>query len=127
VVNARDAMPADRAGLIRIRTAPGDPSDLPDVEGAGGAAARCVSITVADDGVGMTDEVRRQILEPFFTTKGDAGTGLGLAQVDMFMREIGGALHIDSRSGAGTEIRLLLPVDGPSASEVAGVQPPEDG
>jgi CheY-like chemotaxis protein len=69
-----------------------------------------VSISVTDDGCGMTDEVRLRAVEPFFTTKGaGAGTGLGLSQIYGFVTQSGGALWIKSAPGAGTVISLLLP------------------
>ena len=68
-----------------------------------------VRVTVADDGPGMTSEIARRALEPFYTTKGEAGTGLGLSQVYGFVRQVGGELHIESESGAGTTVELFFP------------------
>jgi two-component system, NtrC family, sensor kinase len=68
-----------------------------------------VCLSVQDDGSGMTDAVRRQAFEPYYTTKGVAGTGLGLSQVYGFMRQIGGEVLIDSRPGTGTTFHLLFP------------------
>jgi signal transduction histidine kinase len=68
-----------------------------------------VCLEVEDDGPGMSEDVRRRALEPFFTTKGEAGTGLGLAQVYGFMQQIGGSVVIDSTPGAGTAVRLYFP------------------
>jgi signal transduction histidine kinase len=53
--------------------------------------------------------VRRHAAEPFFTTKGEEGTGLGLAQVYGFMQQLGGDLTIDSQPGAGTAVHLCFP------------------
>jgi signal transduction histidine kinase len=58
----------------------------------------------------MTEEVRRRALEPFYTTKGEAGTGLGLSQVYGFMQQLGGSVMLESSPGAGTDVRLLFPV-----------------
>jgi signal transduction histidine kinase len=58
----------------------------------------------------MTEPVRRRALEPFYTTKGEAGTGLGLPQVYGFMQQLGGALAIESAPGRGTTVRLFFPV-----------------
>jgi len=109
VVNARDALPPDSAdaGWVRISTqaCEGRP-------GSGLARAKTgafVCLTVADNGAGMTPEVRRRALEPFFTTKGEAGTGLGLSQVRAFVRDSGGEMEIISEPGAGTAVRLYLP------------------
>jgi two-component system, NtrC family, sensor kinase len=120
VVNAKDAVSPGRHGHVRIRTALSE-----NLIRSGGsrphAADDLVCISVADNGIGMTEEVRQQILEPFFTTKGEAGTGLGLAQVDMFMQETGGKLRIESECGVGTEVQLLLP-----SEESAGALDPDD-
>lgn len=80
-------------------------------------AGAIVRIAVADDGVGMTEEVREQALLPFFTTKGafaqDAhhipGTGLGLAIVQRIVEEHGGTIAIESRPGEGTRITVAFP------------------
>ena len=69
-------------------------------------------LEVTDSGVGMDDETRRRCLEPFFTTKGERGTGLGLAMVFGMAQRHGATLEIDSRPGVGTTMRLLFPVAG---------------
>ena len=94
VVNARDAMAGRGRIVLRTYAAPG----------AGGAC-----LTVEDEGPGMSGETRRRALEPFFTTKGEAGTGLGLAQVYGFLQQIGGNLEIDSAPGKGTRVHLRFP------------------
>lgn len=102
VVNARDAMGAE--GAINIRAYDGNDDDT----GAGEPRSDFVCLEVRDDGAGMSDEVRRRALDPFFTTKGESGTGLGLAQVYGFMQQVGGDLSIQSRPGAGTTVRLYF-------------------
>jgi signal transduction histidine kinase len=67
-------------------------------------------VTVQDNGRGMSDAVRRHAAEPFFTTKGEEGTGLGLAQVHGFVEQLGGDVTIDSAPGAGTAVHLCFPV-----------------
>jgi signal transduction histidine kinase len=101
VVNARDAMAG--AGRIVVR------AYACDDDGLGRGAAPHVCLSVRDTGHGMTDEVRRRALEPFFTTKGEAGTGLGLSQVYGFIQQLGGNVIIESSLGIGTEVRLLFP------------------
>ena len=68
-----------------------------------------VSIDVTDTGVGMDDDTRRRCLEPFYTTKGERGTGLGLAMVYGMVQRHSAELVIDSAPGQGTTIRLLFP------------------
>jgi signal transduction histidine kinase len=69
-------------------------------------------IEVTDTGTGMTPEVLAHAMEPFFSARADgSGTGLGLAMVYGFIRQSGGDIHIDSCPGAGTTVRLTLPLD----------------
>jgi signal transduction histidine kinase len=111
VVNARDAMGGLRAarGRVVLRLAP--------VERAAGTrlfrrapTQRFVELAVEDNGPGMPEDVRLRAVEPFFTTKGEAGTGLGLAQVYGVLHQLGGDVVIDSEPGKGTTVRLLFPV-----------------
>jgi len=98
IFNAVDASP--KGGVIVVR------SSVPAAE------PRRVLLEVTDSGVGMDEETRRQCLEPFFTTKGERGTGLGLAMVFGMAQRHGATLEIDSRPGMGTTMRLLFPVSG---------------
>jgi signal transduction histidine kinase len=66
-------------------------------------------IEVTDTGSGMSAEVRERCLEPFFSTKGDNGTGLGLAMVFGIVQRHQGTLEIDSEPGRGSTFRLRLP------------------
>ena len=107
-VNARDAMP--QGGQLSIRTSSlqlGD-ADLPlHPEGRAGRFA-CLSIT--DNGVGMSREVRAHIFEPFFTTKEQGkGTGLGLATVYGIIKQHDGWITVYSEPGHGTTFRIYLP------------------
>ena len=70
-----------------------------------------VEIVVADDGVGMSDDVQRHAFDPFFTTlRGQGGTGLGLHIVHTIVVEkLGGRLKLTSEAGAGTAVQLVLP------------------
>jgi CheY-like chemotaxis protein len=67
----------------------------------------------------MNDETRRRCLEPFFTTKGNRGTGLGLAMVYGMAQRHGARLEIDSEVGAGTTIRLVFPIGAPPLTATA--------
>ncbi len=68
-----------------------------------------VKVTVRDSGTGMTEEVRRNCLQPFFTTKGDRGTGIGLAMVNSAVAKFGGTLDIESAPGEGTTFIASFP------------------
>ncbi len=67
-------------------------------------------IELSDTGAGMTEEVRSRCLEPFFSTKGDNGTGLGLAMVHGIIRRHGGEMEIESELGKGTTFKITLPL-----------------
>ena len=103
VINARDAMP--KGGEVQISTARWAAENV-----ASGAMPReYVRVRVKDNGVGMTDEVLRNIFRPFFTTKGEQGTGLGLPQVAAFLRHVGGHVSVASAVGSGTTVDLFFP------------------
>ena len=109
VVNARDAMP--EGGTMEITTK----AEAPDPAGA-----HFVSITVVDTGPGMTPEVAARAFEPFFTTKPiGKGSGLGLSQVYGFVTAAGGRVEIDSAPGAGSSIRIRLPLSHGAVSSPA--------
>ena len=75
-----------------------------------GMASRYVEFSVSDNGPGMTPEVQRRSVDPFFTTKStNSGTGLGLSMVYGFVQQNEGMLRIYSEEGAGTTVRLILP------------------
>jgi signal transduction histidine kinase len=112
IFNAVDAMPD--GGVIEVRTS------MPAVSERG-AAGRQVWLEVSDTGIGMDEETRRRCLEPFFTTKGERGTGLGLAMVYGMAQRHGCALEIDSKPGAGTTIRLVFPVSAAALSPTVRV------
>ena len=102
VFNAVDALP--EGGHITIRTC------NTEVRGPQGLAEPAVQLEVSDDGIGMDEETRRRCLEPFFTTKGDRGTGLGLAMVYGMAKRHSAGLDVDSKPGKGTTFRLTFRV-----------------
>ena len=95
-INARDAM--DGRGVLEVSFA-NVRSDRRD----------WIDLSVSDTGCGMPTEVVAKALEPFFTTKGRSGSGLGLASVKRFVDGCGGTLSIDSVVGRGTTFRIRLP------------------
>lgn len=94
VLNAVQAMPA--GGTLTVSTRPTD--------------GRGVCVEVADTGVGMTDRVRRRIFEPLYTTKGTAGTGMGLTVSQGIVQEHNGRIEVESSPGRGTLFRLVFPL-----------------
>jgi CheY-like chemotaxis protein len=114
--NSGQAMPA--GGRLVVET-------LPVSIDAGYAAAHpwarsgdYAEIRVTDAGIGIDEAVRSRVFEPFFTTKAQ-GTGLGLAVVHGIVEQHGGCIHIDSKPGVGTTVRVLLPNVGPPDSKHA--------
>ena len=113
--------------LERIRPVTGSEADLRealtnlifnavDAMPQGGTITVCthtsnsrIIMEVADTGTGMTEEVRQRCLEPFFTTKGDRGTGLGLSMVYGILQRHQGTVEIETTLGKGTTFRLSLP------------------
>ena len=73
----------------------------------------CVAVSVADSGMGVPEQYRKKIWDPFFTTKSETGTGLGLWLVEETVRKNGGSIHMRTSSSPlrhGTTFRLLLPI-----------------
>lgn len=97
IFNAVDAMP--QGGAITLRSAVDETR-----------STRSVIIEVIDEGVGMDEKTRVQCLEPFFTTKGERGTGLGLAMVFGIVKRHDAELELDSAPGKGTTVRLVFPI-----------------
>jgi two-component system, cell cycle sensor histidine kinase and response regulator CckA len=87
---------------------------------------RAVHVAVKDTGVGMTEEVKRRALDPFFTTKTRGlGTGLGLSLVRGVVQGAGGLLRIESAPGKGTTVTIMLPaVEEPSLGGLSSEGPP---
>ena len=103
IFNAVDAMPEGGTLTLRTKTS--------------GGAARMVQVEVSDTGAGMDEDTQRRCLEPFFTTKGERGTGLGLAMVYGIVRRHGADIEIESAVGKGTTMRLSFPMP---AAQAAG-------
>ncbi len=110
-INARDAMPEGGTLTFRAVACTSIPVDiLPAPDQAGRHEGGFVALSIADTGVGMSDDVRERAFEPFFTTKpAGRGTGLGLSTVYGFVRQSNGAVRVDSAPGAGTTVTLYIP------------------
>ena len=100
VFNAVDAMP--KGGTLGLRAVVREPNVVLEVE---------------DTGVGMSAEHIGKCLEPFYTTKGTRGTGLGLSTVFGTMQRHQGEMEIDSEEGKGTTVRLIFPIRHPEQHE----------
>jgi len=69
-----------------------------------------VQLSIEDDGVGMSKAIQDKIFDPFFSTKGEQGSGLGLSQVYGFIKSSMGAINVYSELGSGTRFSLYLPI-----------------
>ena len=119
IFNAVDAMP--EGGTLTIRTWSTEDGASSSTRG------RSVMLQVADTGIGMKPETRARCLEPFFTTKGERGTGLGLAMVYGMVQRHDAELEITSEIGQGTTIRIQFPALGfvvPAAKESVVIAAP---
>jgi CheY-like chemotaxis protein len=91
-------------GTIGIRAGKASGKVHPDLD-----PGDYVTLTVSDNGSGMTPEIAARAFEPFFSTKGvGKGTGLGLSMVFGVVSQAGGAVEIETEEGEGTTIRLFL-------------------
>ena len=111
IFNAVDAMPEGGTLTVRSRVVTSGPHV--------GDAHRQVQVEVSDTGVGMDEETRRRCLEPFYTTKGERGTGLGLAMVYGMVQRHSADLEIESTLRRGTTVRVTFAVAEPFAPGAA--------
>ncbi|TLY95411.1 MAG: PAS domain S-box protein [Gammaproteobacteria bacterium] len=116
IFNAVDAMP--NGGPLTVRTRVAQQQGSPAEEGA---VPRFVQVEVIDGGIGMDEDTRRRCLEPFFSTKGERGTGLGLAMVYGAVQRHSADIEIESAVGQGTTMRLAFAIP---ATPAVGAAPP---
>lgn len=106
LINARDAMPYGGEIIISTQNV-----ELAAVES--GAGGHYVNVSVRDTGHGIPEDILSRVRDPFFTTKEvEKGSGLGLSQVDGFVRQSGGHVEITSQPGAWTNVSMFFPVAG---------------
>jgi two-component system cell cycle sensor histidine kinase/response regulator CckA len=92
VVNARDASERNQSITIGLK-----------------ADENFVELFVRDEGIGMSPEIQARIFEPFFSTKKEKGTGLGLTSVRAIVEEYHGQIHVSSKLGKGTTVKVSFP------------------
>ena len=105
VQNGADAMPD--GGVLEITTRNVDLEGEPTSDDR--VLDDCVALRVRDTGLGIDEDDLDNVFEPFYTTKGRQGTGLGLATVYGIVQQSGGLIHVNSEIGTGTVFEILLP------------------
>ena len=108
-INAMHAMSDKESGAkLTIRTCNQSFNEL-DAQMIGLKAGDYVQLSLTDTGIGMDDATKEKIFDPFFSTKGEQGTGLGLSQVFGFVKRAGGSIKVNSEPGHGSEFVLYFP------------------
>lgn len=104
VMNARDALSVEGSITVAVK----EEVTPPGLENISPTQEWC-AVTVEDNGTGMPKEIVDRVFEPYFTTKKDQGTGLGLATVNALVHQMGGFVAIDSCPGTGTTVTCYFP------------------
>jgi hypothetical protein len=115
IINAADAMHGGGALTVTTKS---QPVSAAEAALHGVATGVDVRILIADTGDGIAPEVRERVFEPYFTTKTDKGTGMGLATVYGIVDQAGGWIDLDTAVGVGTTFQIMLPAaPSPSRSD----------
>ena len=110
-INAHDAMPI--GGKLKIHAEVKQDVDEQITQNSDNDISNhCVKISITDNGTGMTSDVLQHAIEPFFTTKQNSGTGLGLSMIYGFLKQSRGELIIESHPDNGTCLTMLFPIYG---------------
>lgn len=117
VINAREAMP--EGGTITVRA---ENVDIDDDAALPLAAGKYVKISIRDHGVGIPRDELSKIFDPYFTTKGERHSGLGLAVAYFVVKKHGGHITVDSEPDVSTTFTIYLPA---AAAESAQAEPPD--
>ena len=113
-INAMHAI--EDIGTFTIRTQ-NISMDAEDVSQLNIKPGEYVVVSFTDTGAGMSEATRLKVFDPYFTTKGDSGIGLGLSQVYGFAQQSGGEIHLSSQPGQGVKVLIYLPHCFSSASD----------
>jgi CheY-like chemotaxis protein len=123
-VNARQAMPS--GGRLMVRTRPLEVTPESPAPRADIAPGYYVLLEVTDTGIGMDAETQARVFEPFFSTKGGDGTGLGLSTAYGIVRQSNGHIFVDSVPGEGTVFSIYLPATRDAETAGVGAAPLSD-
>jgi len=115
VINARDAIKGE--GTIAVSTSITSSMETAVPGRSSSRSGRCCVLQVEDSGCGISEENIEKIFDPFFSTKGDDGTGLGLSTSYGIIKQHGGYIFASSRPGEGTVFSIYLPPVSGSLSE----------
>ena len=107
-INARDAIP--NVGTITIETSVVYPDRKQGRKQTINKNHPLVQLSISDTGIGMSADLQKHIFEPFFSTKGERGNGLGLSTVYGCVKQSGGSISVDSKEGRGTTFHIQFPV-----------------
>jgi PAS domain S-box-containing protein len=121
--NARDAMPT--GGRLTMWTTAVRLASAVSHSGFSIPAGEYAELSIQDSGVGIPADIKERIFEPFFSTKGSRGTGLGLATVYGIVKQSGGFIVVESEPAQGTTFRMYFPITASVAEErTAGASRP---